>query len=128
MRSRAAWARRRTAHAKMTGGVFPVAEGHDIQKTDRVLRMLATASRSLRLYPAASPIPRQSVEAVTDALAEAFADGVDSLQLAVAREGFESNGEPVALGVPGGRELAPSCVRRAFRRCGLLSARPATTF
>ena len=83
-----------------------MAEGHDVQKIDRVLRMLATASRSLRLYPAASPIPRQSIEAVTTALADVFADGVDSLQVAVAREGFESNGQPVALAVPGGRELA----------------------
>ena len=81
-------------------------EGHDIQKTDRVLRMLATASRSLRLYPAASPIPRQSVEAVTAALVDVFAGGADSLQLVVARDGFESGGEPVAVGVPGGRELA----------------------
>ena len=74
-------------------------EGQDKLKIDRVLRMLATASRSLRLYPAASPIPRQSVDAVTAALDEVFAEGRDELKLAVARDGFETDGEPVAVGL-----------------------------
>jgi hypothetical protein len=91
--------------AKYDGGIL-VPEGQDILKIDRVLRMLTTASRSLRLYPPASPIPRQSVEAVTDALTDLFATGADSLHLAVAREGFESGGVPVAVGVPGGLELS----------------------
>ena len=101
-----------------------MAEGQDIQKIDRVLRMLATASRSLRLYPAASPIPRQSVEGVTDALADVFADGIDSLQLAVAREGFESNGEPVALGVP---VCEAVCVEVLVTTYGSLPQAPSTS-
>jgi hypothetical protein len=83
-----------------------VAEGQDRAHIDRVLRTLATASRSLRLYPAASPIPRQSVGAVESALREVFAEGAETLTLVVARDGFECAGLPVAVNVPGGDELA----------------------
>jgi hypothetical protein len=83
-----------------------VAEGQDRAHIDRVLRTLATASRSLRLYPAASPIPRQSVGAVESALEEVFAEEAGTLTLAVARDGFECEGLPVAINVPGGEELA----------------------
>jgi hypothetical protein len=89
----------------MTGG-FRVPEGHDKQTIDTVLRTLVTASRSLRLYPAASPMRRQSVDAVHSGLQAVFAGGSDALQLAIARDGFASDGEPVAVGVPGGPELA----------------------
>lgn len=83
-----------------------MAEAQDRAHIDRVLRTLATASRSLRLYPAASPIPRQSVGAVESALAEVFAEEAATLTLAVARDGFECEGLPVAVNVPGGEELA----------------------
>jgi hypothetical protein len=73
---------------------------------DRVLRTLATASRSLRLYPAASPIPRQSVGAVQSALEDVFAEESGTLTLTIAREGFECEGTPVSVNIPGGEELA----------------------
>ena len=81
-------------------------EGNELYNVDQVLRSLVSASRSLRLYPAASPIPRQSVEAVMAALAKVFAEGVTSLPVAIAREGFSSGGQPTAVGMPGGVELA----------------------
>jgi hypothetical protein len=83
-----------------------VPEGNEMHNVDQVLRALVSASRSLRLYPAASPIPRQSVEAVTTALGNVFAQGAPSLLISVAREGFQCGGRPVAEGMPGGHELA----------------------
>jgi hypothetical protein len=83
-----------------------VPEGNEKNYVDQVLRALVSASRSLRLYPAASPIPRQSVEAVCAALAIVFERGVTSMPVSVAREGFSSGGEPVGVGMPGGVELA----------------------
>jgi hypothetical protein len=83
-----------------------VPEGNEMRNVDTVLRALVSASRSLRLYPAASPIPRQSVEAVMDALATVFAQGAPSMHVSIAREGFSSEGQPVAVGMPGGTELA----------------------
>jgi hypothetical protein len=72
-----------------------------------VLRTLATASRSLRLYPAASPIPRQSVTAVEETLADLFSEGGrERLTFTLARDGFESEGEPVATNVPGREDFA----------------------
>ncbi|MDR3685601.1 MAG: hypothetical protein P4L93_01400 [Coriobacteriia bacterium] len=81
-------------------------EGNEKNNVDQVLRALVSASRSLRLYPAASPIPRQSVEAVIAALANVFERGVTALPVSVAREGFSSGGESVGVGMPGGVELA----------------------
>ena len=81
-------------------------EGNEMYNVDQVLRTLVSASRSLRLYPTSSPIPRQSVEAVTTALANVFAEGARSLPIAIARAGFQSGGQPAAVGVPGGTELS----------------------
>ena len=73
---------------------------------DNVLRALSTATRSLRLYPASSPIPRETVDAAVAALHEYFATGPSHLALSVAREGFAVDGEPVATHIAVSVELA----------------------
>ena len=73
---------------------------------EAVLRSLATAARSLRLYPAASPIPLQSVQAVRTSLDEYFATGTDPLYIALAREGFSVDGVPLGTQIPGARDLS----------------------
>ncbi len=78
----------------------------ETRKLEDVLRAIATAARSLRLYPPASPIPRQSVETVVSALEVYFADGAPVLSLALAREGFSIDGTPVGTQIPGARELS----------------------
>ncbi len=77
-----------------------------MRSLEAVLRSLATAARSLRLYPAASPIPLQSVQAVKNALSEYFASGADTLCIALAREGFSVDGVPLGAQIPGARDLS----------------------
>jgi hypothetical protein len=71
-----------------------------------VLRSVSTATRSLALYPPTSPIPRQTIEAAMTALEEFFGSGASQLKLAVAREGFAYEGEPVATNLVVSLELA----------------------
>jgi hypothetical protein len=73
---------------------------------EAVLRSLAAAARSLRLYPAASPIPLQSVQAVRDALTEYFATGRETLSVSLARDGFSIDGVTVGAQIPGTRDLS----------------------
>jgi hypothetical protein len=73
---------------------------------EAVLRSLAAAARSLRLYPAASPIPLQSVQAVRDALTSYFTTGSDPLSIALAREGFSVDGTTIGAQIPGTRDLS----------------------
>ena len=77
-----------------------------MKSLEAVLRSLATAARSLRLYPAASPIPLQSVEAVRTALRGYFANGSDPLCIALAREGFSVDGVALGAQIPGARDLS----------------------
>jgi hypothetical protein len=72
---------------------------------DAVVRALAAAAKSLRLYPPTSPIPAQSVESAIQALNAFFSEGAPSLSLTVAREGFSWEGQPVAASVMGVAEL-----------------------
>lgn len=65
------------------------------QALEAALRSLATAARSLRLYPASSSIPRQSVDAAVSGLEALFNDGEPFVALAVTRDGFAWRGEPV---------------------------------
>lgn len=76
------------------------------KRVESVLRTLATALRSLRLYPATSPMPRQSVDAAHTALAEFFAANQPVLSLSLAREGFAIGAEAVGTQIPGARELS----------------------
>lgn len=78
-------------------------EGDDTQRLETALRALATAGKSLRLYPPTSPIPRQSVDAAASSLADFFAEGHPLLSLTVTRDGFTWRGTPV-----GGAALSAS--------------------
>ncbi|PKQ19647.1 MAG: hypothetical protein CVT66_09020 [Actinobacteria bacterium HGW-Actinobacteria-6] len=69
---------------------------------DTVVRSLATAAKTLRLYPPTSPIPRQTADAAIEALGSFFIDE-PSLPLAVAREGFSFHSGVV--NAPGSAEL-----------------------
>ncbi len=80
-------------------------EGEDTRRLDAALRALATAGRSLRLYPPTSPIPLQSVDAAVSAFADFFAEGHQLLSLSVSREGFAWRGTPVGAGAAGTGDL-----------------------
>ncbi|TLM99134.1 MAG: hypothetical protein FDZ75_00810, partial [Actinobacteria bacterium] len=82
-------------------GERDVLEQSPITSVEAVVRSLATAGRSLRLYPAASPIPRQSVEAASAALETFFAEGEPVLSLAISRDGFTWRGERLSAGAAG---------------------------
>lgn len=71
-----------------------------------VVRCLATASKSLRLYPPSSPMPQQSAAAVVAALEEYFTSGEGVLSLAVTRDGFASQGETLSSGLMGISDFA----------------------
>lgn len=75
-----------------------------IADVSAVVRGLNTTAKSLRLYPATSPIPRQSVEAACAALGALFATR-SSLTLSVGRDSmeFRQDGEHAPVG---GGELA----------------------
>jgi len=88
------------------GGADRVFEPGQSARPDAVVRALATASRSLRLYPATSPIPRQSVDAAITALSEYFAEGEPVLALTLDREGFATRGQSVGAGASGSLEFA----------------------
>ncbi len=73
---------------------------------ENVLRALSTGTRSLRLYPPTSPIPKETVDAAIAALAEYFDRGNPDLRLTVAATGFAYEGEPVATNIAVSVELA----------------------
>lgn len=66
------------------------------QCVDAMVRAMASAARSLRLYPPSSPIPRESLVQAADAIAECLS-GRPVLSLAVTRSGFSASGLPVAV-------------------------------
>ncbi len=70
-----------------------------------IVRGLTAAAKSLRLYPPTSPIPRESVEAATEALSS-FLSSEGTLTLRVARDGLAWGADTVAPGSPGALELA----------------------
>lgn len=72
---------------------------------EAVVRGIATAAKTLRLYPPSSPMPRQSAEGAIAALAE-YLTSEPVLSLAVARQGFTCSGEPVAPGMSGAADFA----------------------
>lgn len=65
-----------------------------------IVRGVAAAGKALRLYPATSPIPQQSIDRAHLAIGR-FLAGADILSLTVARDGLEYRGEPISSGVPG---------------------------
>lgn len=80
-------------------------DGNDTKMLDAVLRALATASKSLRLYPPSSPIPLQSIDAAVEALASFFEDGHPLLSLTVTRDGFTWRGTQVGGAALGTSDL-----------------------
>ena len=79
----------------------------DMRRLEAVLRSLATAARSLRLYPAASPIPLQSVQAVRDALERVLRDRPRPAGASRSpATGFSVDGAPLGAQIPGARDLS----------------------
>ncbi len=69
------------------------------------MRGLATAAKTLRLYPPTSPIPRQAAESAIQAL-QAHLETEPVLALTVARDGFASQGVQLGAGIVGSADLA----------------------
>jgi hypothetical protein len=72
---------------------------------EAVVRGVATAGKTLKLYPPTSPIPREAAESAADAL-EAYLGDNAVLALAVDREGFRWMGEQLGIGVAGAADLS----------------------
>jgi len=81
------------------------------------VRALTTATRTLRLYPPSSPIPRQSAAEATSTLAELLMTE-PVIPLTVAREGFTFAGMPVAS--TGSAELADLLVAHGVAELDIL--------
>ncbi len=86
--------------------VGTVLEPATAQRLEHAVRSLTTASRSLRLYPATSPIPHETVSVAVIALEHFFASGFPVLSISLARDGFAFADEPIAVNVPGASDLA----------------------
>lgn len=82
-----------------------------VAPVEAAVRALATAARTLRLYPASSPIPRQAVEAAVGPLALCLRDD-PSLVLTVARAGFTCRNTAVAGSVGSAADLADALSER----------------
>ncbi|MDO9557070.1 MAG: HEAT repeat domain-containing protein [Coriobacteriia bacterium] len=88
-----------------------------LRSVETVVRALTTTTKTLRLYPASSPIPRQSAAAACSALAELLA--VEPvIPLTVAREGFTFGGMSVAS--VGSSELADLLVAHGVAELDIL--------
>lgn len=75
----------------------------EVRAVEAVVRSLTTAAKTLRLYPASSPIPMQAMESTSEAVAEVL-HTQPTLPLVVARSGFTFHGTP--LNVSGASDLA----------------------
>jgi len=75
----------------------------EIRAVEAVVRSLTTAAKTLRLYPASSPIPMQAMESTSEAIAGVLRTQ-PTLPLVVARSGFTFHGAP--LNVAGASDLA----------------------
>ncbi len=80
-------------------------EPESIRAVEATVRSVASAARALRLYPATSPIPRQSVDSAMVSLRAAL-ESLPALVLDVARDGFACSGAELPSIVGGGAELA----------------------
>jgi hypothetical protein len=88
-----------------------------MRSVETVVRALTTATKTLRLYPASSPIPRQSASAARAALEELLS--VEPVvPLTVAREGFTFGGMPVSS--VGSSELADLLVAHGVAELDIL--------
>ncbi len=82
-----------------------MADSAHAQSLEAIVRGVATANKTLRLYPPGSPMPRQAVEAAARALGSHL-DEYPVLSLSVARDGFAHSGETVGRGTAGVSDLA----------------------
>lgn len=69
-------------------------QSEEVRAVEAVVRSLTTAAKTLRLYPASSPIPMQAMQTATDSLSSVLATQ-PTLALVVARDGFSFHGTPV---------------------------------
>jgi hypothetical protein len=74
-------------------------------QVETVIRGVATAGKTLKLYPSTSPIPREAAETAVQALSSFLSEN-PVLSLAVDREGFRWMGETLGVGVAGSADLA----------------------
>lgn len=88
-----------------------------MRNVETVVRALTTATKTLRLYPPSSPIPRQSAYAACAALTDLLAIE-PVLPLAVGREGFTHQGIPVSS--VGSSELADLLVAHGVAEMDIL--------
>ena len=91
-------------HYGMTRGGY-VADADARAQLETVVRGIATAGKTLKLYPPTSPIPREAAESAAGAL-EAYLSDNAVLALAIDREGFRWMGETLGVGVAGSADLA----------------------
>lgn len=82
-----------------------VADAETIRQLEEIVRGLAAAGKSLRLYPPNSPMPQQAVNAALAALGRYF-DSSQVLSLKVGRTGFEWYGQAIGAGAAGASDLA----------------------
>jgi hypothetical protein len=75
------------------------------RELDAIVRGITAAAKTLRLYPASSPIPKQSVESASASLT-AFLEAEPVLSLALARDGFSFAGASLSVNAPGVADLA----------------------
>ncbi len=94
-----------------------MSDEHVKRAVDTVVRSLATSAKTLRLYPASSPIPRQTADAALEALT-AFLVDEPVLTLTVAREGFSFQNS--AVNAPGSSELADMLTRHGVAEMSIL--------
>lgn len=85
------------------GGI--VTEADAKTQLEAVVRGIATAGKTLKLYPPTSPIPREAAESSATALADYLSDN-PVLSLGVDREGFRWMGQQLGVGVAGTSDLA----------------------
>ncbi len=71
---------------------------------EAVVRTIAAAGKSLRLYPPASALPRQNVDLAVLAISQYFAQNDEPIMLVVTRDGLSFDGEPL-VGTLGAGEL-----------------------
>lgn len=84
-----------------SGGLEP----GESRELDAIVRGLAAAAKTLRLYPPTSDIPRQSVETLLGTL-ETRLQTSPALTFELARDGFTVAGTAVGAGVPGARDIS----------------------
>ena len=82
-----------------------VADADARAQLETIVRGIATAGKTLKLYPPTSPIPREAAESATSAL-DAYLSDNAVLSLAIDREGFRWMGEALGVGVAGSADLA----------------------